>query len=247
MSGVLVPDNIIIEPFGADSTGIDPTAPGGITLPIPVPDQTGILVGAASFSTGFSAANMVDPETEGGVPPFGQDMNGILYMISAYCALLQAGQRVNWNQDASDAFTGYAIGAEVASATTPGRVWVNYLDGNVNNPDVNDAGWAAQDVLYATLNPAAGTMNNVVLPGASDYALDFNTAAGNVDVTGFDAQRNGQKLYCSNTGPNLLQFLALNAGSLAANRIRSPSDLAVVQNQTLTLQWVSGLDRWILT
>lgn len=246
MSGVTPPVHIIIEPFGADAAALDPTAPGGVTLPILVPDQTGVVVGAASFDAGFPPATMVDPEAEGGVPPFGQDMNGILYMISAYCAMLQAGQRVNWNSDASDAFVGYAVGAEVASATVDGRVWVNLVDGNVNDPDVDDDGWAATDPLHAASAPAAGTINNLVLPGGSDYSLDIDTTAGNVNVTGLVAQRNGQKVYASNTGANLLQFLALNAGSAVNNRIRAPSDLAVVQNQTLTLMWVSGLNRWLL-
>lgn len=247
MSGIAVPQYIIVEPFGKDATALPVTQPGALTLPIPVADQTGILVGAASFATAFPPATMVDPEVDGGVPPFGQDMNGILYMLSAYCAMLQAGEIVNWNTDAATAFTGYKIGAKVASITTPGRVWTNYLDGNVNNPDTVDTGWAASDPLTATLVPAAGTFQNVALPGMSDYALDIDTTAGNVNYGGFVAQRNGQKLYLSNTGANLLQFLALAAGSAAANRFRSATDLAVVQNQTLTMQWFSGVSRWLFT
>lgn len=247
MSGIAVPQYIIVEPFGNDATALPVTQPGAVTLPIPVADQTGVLVGAASFATAFPPATMVDPETEGGVPPFGQDMNGILYMSTAYCAMAQAGQIVNWNADAVAAFGGYAIGAKVASIATPGRVWTNYLDGNVDDPDAVDTGWASSDPLSATLVPAAGTFQNVVLPGASDYAIDVDTTAGNVDYGGFVAQRNGQKLYFSNTGANLLQFLANAAGSAAANQMRAATDLAVVQNQTLTLQWFSGISRWLFT
>jgi hypothetical protein len=247
MSGTPVPVHIITEPFGTVAAALPQTDPGGVTLPIPVASQVGILVGAASFADGMPAATMVDIESEGGVPPFGQDMNGILYMATAYCALLQAGQRVNWDAAAVAAFTGYAIGAEVASATVPGRVWVNWLDGNVNDPDAVDTGWAASDPLAATIAPAAGVLNNLALPGASDFALDIDTTAGNIDLTGIVAQRNGQKLFVSNTGANLLQFLALNAGSAVANRFRAATDLAVVQNQTLTLEWFSGLNKWLFT
>lgn len=246
MSGVPAPVHIIVEPFGSDATALPPDAPGAVTLPIPLDSQVGVLVGAASFADGFPPATMADPETEGGVPPFGQDMNGILYMITAYLAMIQAGQRVTYNADASDAFEGYAIGARLASATTPGRVWVNVLDGNTNDPDSNDAGWASLDPLTATSSPSAGNLNNMVLPGASDYALDINTAAGNVNITGIVAQRNGQKLFISNTGANLLQFIANSGSSAEANRIRAATDLAVVQNQTLTLQWFSGLNRWLV-
>lgn len=237
MAGVEVPEHIVVKPFGADA--IDPTY---ITLPIPIVAGIGA---DASFNAGFPAATMTDP-LEGGVPPYGQDMNGILYMLSAYCALLQAGQRVNWDSDASDAFTGYAIGAEVASVDTPGRVWTNLIDGNTADPDDDDTGWAANDPLYATVAPSAGQHNNYVLPGASDYALDVDTTAGNIDFTGFVAQRNGQKLSISNTGANLLQVLASNAGSTAANQVRSATDLAVIQNQTLTVQYFASLNRWLI-
>lgn len=246
MSGVVTPVHVIVEPFGKNAALLLPTDPGGATLPVPVPSQIGVNPAAASFDDGFPPATMVDPETSGGVPPFGQDMTGILYMLSAYCSMLQAGQRASWNAVASAAFVGYKIGARVASITTPGRVFENILDGNIANPDLDMTGWAALDPLTAVSAPAAGTIHNLALPGASDYALDINTAAGNVDISGFVAQRNGQRIYLSNTGANLLQALANNVGSVAANRVRAATDLAVIQNQTLTLEWFSGLSRWLI-
>lgn len=231
----------IVDLFG--SAAIEPT---DITLPIPVASQVGVLVGAASFEDGFPPATRADPETEGGVPPFGQDMNGILYMLSQYCRLAQAGQRSVWNVTAAGAFVGYAVGAELASVSVPGRYFTNVVDGNIADPDIDETGWASNDPQYATLTPGAGQLDNLDLPGASDYALDIDTTAGDVDITGLVAQRNGQKVFVSNTGANLLQFLANNAGSAAENQIRAATDLAVIENQTLTLQWFSGLDRWLL-
>lgn len=246
MSGVPVPVNIVVKPFGAAAIALLPTDPGGVTLPIPIPDQTGITPGRASFDTGFGPINMVDPESMGGVNPFGQDTNGILYTITAYNMLQQAGQLVNFNAVAAAAFGGYAVGAKVASVAVPGRVWVNVLDGNANNPDAVDTGWAAEDPLTAASAPGAGTINDLVLPGASDFALDIDTTAGNVDIGGFVAQRNGQKIYLSNTGANLLQVLANNGPTTAANRVRAATDLGLVQNQTLTIQFFSGLSRWLI-
>lgn len=244
MSGVTTPTNPILRPFGNAALG--PSDPGGAVLPIPVASQIGVLPGAASFTDGFPPATMVDPEADGGVPPFGQDMNGLLYMITAYCAMLQAGQLVNWNDTAQTAFGGYAIGAQVASIAAPGRVWTNWVDGNPNDPDVDPTGWAANDPQLATLSPTAGTYHDVVLPGVGDYALDIDTTDGNVDYGGFVAQRNGQKLFISNTGPNLVQILANSGGDAADNRVRAPSDLAIVQNQTLTIQYFTALSRWLL-
>lgn len=241
MSGVPQIQYVIVDLFG--SAAIDPT---DITLPIPVASQVGVLVGAASFEDGFPPATRADPLTEGGVPPFGQDMNGILYMLSAYCRQAQAGQRSSWDVSAAGAFVGYAIGAELASVSVPGRYFTNVVDGNIADPDIDETGWASSDPQYAQLAPAAGQLDNLDLPGASDYALDIDTSAGPVDITGFVAQRNGQKLFVSCTGANLLQFMANNAGSDPVNQIRAATDLALIENQTLTLQWFSGLDRWLL-
>lgn len=245
MSGVPTPVNIVVKPFGAAAIAIPVTDPGGVTLPVPIPDQTGITPGRASFDTGFGPLNMMDPDSEGGVNPFGQDMNGILYTITAYNAMQQAGQICQYSAAASTAFTGYKVGARLASASLPGRVWVNTIDSNTNNPDVVDAGWAAEDPLTATSAPSAGTIDNLTLPGASDYALDIDTTDGDIDITGFIAQRNGQKLFLSNTGANLLRVMANNGGSATANQVRAATDLGVVQNQTMALQYFSGLSRWL--
>lgn len=239
MSGVVTPVNIIVKPFGEDAV-----APY-IQLPIPIPDQTPTEPGAASFDTGFGPLNMTDPAA-GGIPPRGRDMNGILYTITAYTAMLQAGQIVEFNATAVAAFVGYKIGARVASTTTPGRVWVNVLDGNTNDPDAVQTGWYALDPFTSVTTPPAGTLNDLVLPGASDFALDINTVNGPIDITGFVAQRNGQTLYVSNTGANLLQVMVNNVGSVAANRVRGATDLALVQDQTLALRWFSGITRWLL-
>lgn len=242
MAGVDVPEFIITRPYGNE--GLGPTAPGGATLPIPVDSQVGVLVGAASFTDGFPAATMVDPETEGGVPPYGQDMNGILYMLSAYCALLQAGQLCEWNDDAQTAFGGYAIGATLESVSTPGLKWTNVVDGNTADPDSDPTGWSANIPQYDAV-ALSGTQDNYVLPGASDFAIDVDTTGGACTFTGFIAQRDGQKLFITCTGANLLQVNTLDGGSDAANQVRTVADLGVVENQTLTLQYFAGITKWL--
>lgn len=245
MSGVPTPVYPIVRPFG--NSALTPTDPGGATLPIPIPSQVSILVGAASFEDGFPAATMTDPEA-GGIAPYGQDFNGIAYMLSAYLAMIQAGQTVSYNAFAVGEFTGYAVGARLAS-TTPGLFWTNNLDANATDPDVDPSNWIASRPLYRTTAPAAGTFNNVALPGPSDYVWDVDTTAGAVDFSGFIAQRDGQRIYLSNIGANLLQVLALNGGSTAARQIRNATDLALVQNQTLTIQYAAGAPgggKWLL-
>lgn len=234
MSGVATPA-IIVKPFGATA------APPYITTPIPVAAGA---AGIASFNEGFPPATMTDP-TAGGIPPSGADFNGIFYMLSAFCAMLQAGQGTAYSATASTAFTGYKIGARLRSVSAPGVVWTNLVDGNTADPDVDTTGWYASLPVWASTAPSAGAHNNFVLPVASDLVLDVDTSAGNMDFSGFVAQRDGQRLYVSNTGANLLTVDSLSVSSLTANRVRIPTDLAIVQNQTLTLQYSTGALKWL--
>ena len=58
-----------------------PFANTGSKNTIPVPSQISVTPGAASYTDGFPPLTMT-PKASGGVPPFGQDMNGILYAIT---------------------------------------------------------------------------------------------------------------------------------------------------------------------
>ena len=80
------------------STGI----PGKLVIPfasaaaapyiraIPQSSQIGIQNGAASFTDGFPPL-CFQPETSGGVPPFGEDFNGILNVITLWTRWQSAG------------------------------------------------------------------------------------------------------------------------------------------------------------
>jgi hypothetical protein len=70
-------------------------------------------------------------------------------------------------------------------------------------------------------------------------------AGGNLDITGIASFVDGQKIYLTNTGANLLQLLSLNGGSSAQYQFRLPSDFALVQNQTITLMYSEGIQKWL--
>ena len=141
---------------------------------------------------------------------------------------------------------GYALGAVLQQAADETAFWISTVAGNTTDPDASGAGWCSTKPLYATTASAAGATNNLVLPGPSDYYLDISTAAGNANITGFVAQRDGQKLFISNVGANALVLNALNAGSAAANRLRAATDLGVIQNQTVTIQYSTGAGKWLV-
>lgn len=131
MSGQPIPPRIT-EAFGVNADV------GTITLPIPLTTPTG---GAASFDKGFTSVNMT-PEVAGGIPPFGQDFNGILYMLSSMAAYQQAGQPFLFDAAIAAAIGGYKAGTILGMSDGSGT-WINGVDGNTTDPD-NDgtaSGW----------------------------------------------------------------------------------------------------------
>jgi len=111
------------------------TSAGGsyITNPIPVPSQIGITNGAASFTDGFPPLTMTELSS-GGIPPFGQDMNGILYMMSGTDAFYCSGNVFPYDSTYAAAISGYKKGAVLLSADGWG-FWLNKADGNVSDPE----------------------------------------------------------------------------------------------------------------
>jgi hypothetical protein len=243
MAGQATPPRLV-EPFANSATACTQAAPvpGGKTFPFPVPSQQSVLNGAASLTDGFVPLNMTNP-TDGGVPPFGIDMNGILFIVSSWAAFFAAGQYPVYDATLQTAMGGYALGARVQQAANPEAFWTSTVSGNMTDPDTGGAGWISSVALYSAA-ALTGT-NDVVLPGPSDYVIDVSTSGGAVTYTGFVAQRDGQKVSFTNTGTNLLNFTAL-AGSAAGNQLCIPTSLSAVQNQTYTFQYSTGKSKWIL-
>lgn len=233
----------VVEAFCADGT------PGVDYNVIPVPSQVSTSPELASFATGFPPATRT-PRNEGGIPPRGTDMNGILRMLSAHTAWVAAGGAYAFNADVVSVAGGYPRDAILRSVSTPLLFFYNTVNNNTNDPDVTPTGWVKFSPLaaatgLATIAPSAGTINNQPIAVDAGY-LDVDTTAGNVDITGFAAAFDGQSVVVSNTGANLLQILALNAGSAAGNQVRIPSDMALVQNQSATFKKSASIGKWVL-
>ena len=173
--GAPTPD-VIVEPFGSGAGG------GFITLPIPVPSQLPANPGFASFTDGFPSDTM----GAGSLPPRGQDFNGILYMLSAYCQALTGGQFWSFNSTWEAANSGYAAGAILSMAANDG-LWINESAGNANNPDTTAAAssnWAPL-AAYGWANITGLTNANVTLtaPQAALPIISLNGAlTGNIQI-----------------------------------------------------------------
>ena len=102
------------------------SAPGGdITYPMPVPSQISITPGRASFTDGFPPDNFLPP-AGGGVPPFGQDFNGILSQLTRWVQWQNAGAAVPYDATFQSSVGGYPKGAVVASPVTFGVEALKY-------------------------------------------------------------------------------------------------------------------------
>lgn len=220
--------------------------PGGKTVPFPSASQVAAgFPGRASLDTGFTPANMT-PLNDSGIPMGGPDTNGILYLISTTVAAVSAGQLFNvYDGTYAAAIGGYAQGAQVLDATVPLKRWTSAIAANSTDPAGTPANWISSIPLLSTSAPTAGTHADNVLAGPSDFFLDVSTAAGAITLNGFVAQRDGQKLIISNTGANAL-VIGYLAGT-SANQVRaSGTSTTLLQNDSLTIQYVTALTKWVV-
>lgn len=210
---------------------------------IPEASQIGIQAGAASLTDGFVPDNFT-PAGSGGVPPFGQDANGILNQITQWLQWHEAGGPVPWDSAFSTKIGGYPAGAVVASATTAGLLWLSTTDNNTTNPDSAGAGWKAL--------PLACGGREYYVDGGSVNALAISPAPALTALV--DGYTFIVKPAFANTGAATLQVNALSAhaivhpdGSALAN-----GDIAVGTLMILTyvaastsFQWVNA--PWVVT
>lgn len=141
-----------------------------------IPPTTDNVTGRAGYNQGFGAINMT-PKLAGGIPPFGQDFNGILFAITESLRFFQAGSIYTYDSVFSAAVGGYRAGARVLRTDGTGY-WLNIIDGNTNDPEAAGA-LAAGWVPDYTYGAAAITMTNAnVTLSAAQYGKPFIVITG---------------------------------------------------------------------
>lgn len=117
-----------------------PFARDGTKNPIPIPSQSGTKPGGASFVTGFPDETM-KPITQGGIPPYGADFNGIFYSITALQQYQSAGGQFTYDSAFATAIGGYPLGALLMKSDLTGY-WRSTIDNNTTDPDSpSRVGW----------------------------------------------------------------------------------------------------------
>ena len=159
----------------------------------------------ASYTDGFPVVTMTDPDA-GGVPPSGEDFNGIFNIITQHLLYINSGGKYRFNADQATAIGGYPLGFVVQS-NDGGSEYVSLIGANTYDPNTPTnvgpywapyAGAASMDGHYAidtgaanayvvAQSPArsANTKGNLVTFKAAHTntgASTINTGGGVVDL-----------------------------------------------------------------
>lgn len=155
---------------------ITPWAESGLKNTIP--PAANPATGRAGFDQGFSAINMTAKEA-GGIPPFGQDFNGIFYEVTNILRYMQAGGQPTFDSALAAAIGGYPKGAMVLGSDGV-TLWQSKVDSNSTDPNVDPASWGTFDI---------GLKADLVAPGGSDIVGFQQAGSGSVTRTSLDKMR----------------------------------------------------------
>jgi hypothetical protein len=140
---------VLLEAIG--NAAANGASPGDKTFPIPdAPTGTN----AASIQGGFPAVTM-ESILAGGLPPFGQDMTGFLFLISSHTLWVESGQLYPFSSDLAAAIDGYLQGTILGMADGTGA-WLCTAGPNSNDPDTGGAGWTPINAYGVATVPITG-------------------------------------------------------------------------------------------
>lgn len=126
--------------------------------PIPVASQISIKPGAASLTDGFPPLNFIFTDA-GGIPPFGEDMNGILNQITLWNRWHAAGGPLKFDATFAAAIAGYPAGALVQS-NSGHAIYESLQDNNTSDPNTGSPLWAISSCVWSSAAAqAAGSAN----------------------------------------------------------------------------------------
>lgn len=153
------------KPFGVNGqrVAILPTTPAGDN--------------SASYEQGFPPITMI-LKSAGGLPPKGQDMNQILYELSALGRWSSTGALNTFDSEFASEISGYPSGAMLISDDGE-RIFINTTEGNLSDPNSNGAGW--KDILsylgLQTIKPDP-VSTKIFSPDLKKFLLVSNTSWG---------------------------------------------------------------------
>lgn len=217
-----------------------------------------IADGLAAMDSGFPSTTLT-PRSAGGVPPHGEDMNGILNAITAKLQASDAGAKYSFDATFATSISGYPNGAVVMSSDLDGE-WLNTTDANSTNPEgtaTTSTGWVplnfagASEISISTANVTmtclAAARQVLILSGAltgnrflyvpnwAKHWTIINNCTGDFSVIVSTVSGVATASIPSSTTANVYCNGALNVTKLQSTQPASITQSGVVQlNDTLT-------------
>lgn len=135
----------------------------------------------ASYDAGYPQVTMI-LKSAGGKPPEGEDMNQILFELSAIGRWQSAGAINSFDSSFSTAIGGYPK-ASVLVGSDGTTIYISTVDANTNDPNSSTTGWLnlSKITAIASLTAAADTL--AYFTGVNSAAITALTSVGR-DVIG---------------------------------------------------------------
>lgn len=165
-------------PISTPSQIVTPWAESGLKNAIP--QNADPINGLAGFDQGFPAINMV-PKTAGGIPPFGQDFNGIFYDLTVAMQYLQAGGSFPYDGVWATAVGGYPVGALVSRTDNQG-LWRNTVANNVTDPEAGGAGWQPEGSGSTSVTMTSSNVTLTALEASRSIIVISGTLTANLNL-----------------------------------------------------------------
>lgn len=163
------------------------STPSQITVPFAtsglknaIPAASNPVTGNAGYDAGFPATNMT-PKEAGGIPPFGQDFNGILFDITTAIRYLEAGMQFPYSSAFATAVGGYPLGAIVTRTDGTG-FWRNTVANNTTDPEAFGAGWSPEGAGISTVAMSNANVTLTALQAARPVIIITGTLSANLNL-----------------------------------------------------------------
>jgi hypothetical protein len=163
--------DLILTPFGENAT------PGTID-PIPETRGPGDDPQQATWDEGFPLVTMT-PLAAGGIPPKGQDFNGVLNAISEHTVFTGRGGQYKWSSAYVTASGGYDIG-DVIQADNGLDSYVSLVNDNTDNFNTTPASIGVSWALYA--GRKTQTQATETVSGIAEIATQAEVTTGADDA-----------------------------------------------------------------
>lgn len=165
-------------PLSAPTQIVTPWATSGLKNTIP--QTANPVTGNAGYDQGFTATNMTAKEA-GGIPPFGQDFNGIFYDITQAIQFIEAGGSFPYNSTFATAIGGYPLGALVQRSDGSG-FWRNFVANNTTNPETGGAGWQPESSGSTSVVMTNSNITLTALQAAKNIVVITGTLVANLQL-----------------------------------------------------------------